>query len=352
MKKITFFIGSMNRGGAERVISILSRSYAERGYETDIIMLLSDEVGYSLHPNTRILNFSGSTSSRIKRLPYWVKKIRNYVKEVKPDVIVSFVARINVIVYLATLGMKKRLIVSERNDPRYDGRSFITDIATKAIYPKVNSVVFQTKRAKEYFKNLKNGVIIPNPINVECSAINETGGKIVTVGRLAPQKNQKMLIEAFSKVTEKYPDAFLEIYGEGDLRDELALYISNLGLADRIKLMGNVTDIHSKISDASIFCLPSDYEGLSNALLEAMMVGLPCITTDCAGADEYIEDGVNGFIVEVGDSDSFADRLDTMLSNEELRKSFAKKAKETSEKFATENVMLGWDNVIYGENND
>ena len=352
MKKIAFFIGSMNRGGAERVISILSKSYAERGYKTDIVMLLSNEVGYELHPNTKVLDFTGNTSSRLKRLPYWIKSIRRYVKEEKPDVIVSFVARINVIVYLATLGLKTRLIVSERNDPRYDGRSVVTDVATKLIYPHVESVVFQTERARRYFKSVKNCVIIPNPIQVTREATEEKTGKIVTVGRLAPQKNQKLLIFALSKVAAKHPDAHLEIYGEGVMRGELTSYVSELGLNDRVFLKGNVTDVHDRISDASVFCLSSDYEGLSNALLEAMMVGLPCLSTNCAGADECISDGKNGFLVDIGDGDSLATRLDTLLSDEQLRRSFAKKAKETSKQFTIDRVMLEWDKLINGENHD
>ena len=349
MRKIAFVLGSMGRGGAERVISILSRSYAERGYKTDIIVLLSNEVGYELHPTTNVIDFSGNTTSRIKRLPFWVKSIRAYVKEQKPDVVVSFAARINLIVFNAIRGLNTKLIVSERNDPRYDGRSKVADAMTKLWYKKTASVVFQTRRAMEYFPKLDNGVIIPNPISVTACVKDSQPGKIVSVGRLTPQKNQKMLIDAFFETSKNHSNAFLEIYGEGGLREELTNQISSLGLTEKVKLMGNITDVHNAISDASVFCLSSDYEGLSNALLEAMMMGLPCVSTNCAGADEYIKNGENGFIVDVGDKAGFAKALDTLLGDEETRKAFSAKAKESSNAFSLDTVMKMWDDVILGE---
>ena len=348
MKRIAFILGSMGRGGAERVISILSRSYAERGYETDIIVLLSNTLGYDLHPTTRLIDFSGNTSSRIKRLPYWIKSLKKYVKENKPDVIVSFAARINVIV-LNSVGKKARIVVSERNDPRYDGRGKLVDFLTKHQYGKADSVVFQTERAKEYFPNLKNGVIIPNPISVQCEAGEPKEGKIVTVGRLTPQKNQRLLIEAFSDIAAEFPSASLDIYGAGELEDNLRGLAEQLGLSGRVVLHGNSKNVHECIKDASVFCLSSDYEGLSNAFLEAMMMGIPCVCTKCAGADEYIKDGENGLLVDVGDRAGLANALRELLSDDGLRKKFGVEGKVTSIAFSEENVMKIWDKVILGE---
>lgn len=346
MKKITFILGSMGRGGAERVISILSRSYAERGYETDIIVLLSGEVGYELHETTRVIDFSGKGKSRIKRLPYWLKSIRNYYKENKPDVIVSFAARINVIVKMALTGMKPNLIVSERNDPRYDGRSRFVDFMTKRIYPKVSAVVFQSKRAESYFPKLRNSKIIPNPIVCQCRAEDTNPDKVVSVGRLTAQKNQKMLINAFSEVVKKKPSAFLEIYGSGELEEQLKTQILNLGLEKNVFLKGNVSDIHFRIKDAAVFCLSSDYEGLSNALLEALAMGIPCVSTNCAGADEYITNSENGFIVKVGDGNGIAQRICELLENETLRKTFSERSAEESKAFLLSGVIKEWDKII------
>lgn len=348
MKKITFILGSMGRGGAERVISILSDYYAKKGYQTDIIVLLKNEVGYKLDESTRVIDFSGGITSRLKRLPFWIKSIKKYVKENKPDVIVSFAARINVIVLHACKKLKTKIIVSERNDPRLDGRSKLVEFMTNRLYPKADKVVFQTERAKSYFKKLKNGLIIPNPIRVSVLAKNTDVNKIVTVGRLTPQKNQKMLIKAFYELSKKHPEVFLEIYGAGELEDELSTLIQELGLIDRVHLMGNRENVIDLISDAGMFCLSSDYEGLSNALLEAMMMGISCVSTKCAGADEYIIDGENGFLVDVGDEENFAKKMMELYNNVEMQKQFSEKSKETAVAFSIETVMKKWDEIIEG----
>lgn len=346
MKKITFILGSMGRGGAERVISILSRSYAERGYQTDIIVLLSNEVGYELHPSTRVIDFSGNTASRIKRLPYWIKSIRGYVKENKPDVVVAFAARVNLIVINALTGLNTKLIVSERNDPRHDGRSFLVDILVKLQYPSVNAVVFQTKRAKSCFKNLKNSVIIPNPITVNTYSHSVDKNKVVSVGRLTAQKNHNLLLEAFADVSKKFPLSYLEIYGKGELENDLRNKINKLGLKEKVFLQGNVNDVHTRISDAAVFCLTSDYEGLSNAFLEAMMMGIPCVSTNCAGADEYIRNGENGFLVNIGDKQQLVFAIEKLLANEELRNIFSSKAIKELQTVTSENIIKRWDKLI------
>lgn len=346
-KKIAFIIGSLDRGGAERVISILSQKYAESGWQTDIILLLENKIEYRISPNTRILDFSGNTTSRWRRLPFWLRKIRNYVKRENPDVIVSFVARINVITQIAILGLHTgRVILSERNDPRCDGRGRIVRLLTERLYPKADHIVFQTKRASDYFPHLTNSIIISNPIRIEEPASPLPEPKIVTVGRLTKQKNQKLLIDAFAAIANDFPEYTLEIYGEGDLRNYLQEIIDCQNLQDRVSLKGNVFHIHKAISRAALFILPSDYEGLSNALLEAMMMGLPCISTACAGSDEYITSGENGILIPVGDKNALVDAVKLLLSDSELRKRLGHAAAASSARFNAETVIGEWQSII------
>lgn len=349
MKKITFILGSMGRGGAERVISILSNSYAERGYQTDIIVLLSNEVSYTLHPTTRIIDYSGNTTSRIRRLPYWLRSIRTYIKENAPAVVVSFAARINLLVMIALWGRKTRLIVSERNDPHHDGRSIVIDGLTKLLYPHAHRVVFQTQRARSHFPALNNAVIIPNPIRVSCPASHTDPNKLVAVGRLTAQKNPGLLIDAFASITQKHPSAYLELYGTGELEAALRAKSRALGMEHKVFFMGDEPDVHTKIADAAVFCSSSNYEGLSNALLEALTMGLTCVSTNCAGADEYIRDGRNGLLVEVGDLAGLASAIDRLLNDYPLRAALGAQAKADSAAFALDLVMAKWDSVIIGE---
>lgn len=348
MKRITFVIGGMTRGGAERVISILANQYVSLGWKVDIVMLLLDKVEYKLDKNIRLINMTCKKNKRFFQILRWLDSFRKYVVKSEPDIIVSFVARINLIVLFSTIGINRKIVISERNDPAMDGRSVIVDFATKVLYKRATRIIFQTERALNYFpKELqKNGVIIPNPISVQAEALLQCNHKIVSVGRLAPQKNQKMLIDAFSEVSRKYPEYTLWIYGEGELREELEQEIQNKNLQSRVFLPGNTPNIHESIADAEIFVLSSDYEGLSNALLEAMMMGLPCISTDCAGSDEYIRNGDNGILVPVGDTVKIAEAMIMFIEDKELREKIGKRGKETVKKCERDFVMEQWKNAI------
>ena len=140
-KKLVVVLGSMGRGGAERVVSIISDFYANKGWKVYIVLLLSNKVDYELNENVEVIDLSGKTASRIKRLPSWLFGIRRVVKEIKPDTVLSFAARINIIVQLAVKGLKQKVVVSERNDPYSDGRSKVVDFFTSRLYPKAHTVI-------------------------------------------------------------------------------------------------------------------------------------------------------------------------------------------------------------------
>ncbi len=346
-KKIVMILGSMNRGGAERVISILSHDYAEKGWNVELVLLLFNRVDYILHPNVRIIDMTcGEGYSRMKRIPRWLYGIRKYIRKNKPDIVLAFAARINLLTQIACIGLKQRIFISERNDPNCDGRSKLINIATNIFYPKAAGCIFQTERASGYFPKLKNKKIIANPIMVaEFASVNKLC-RIVTVGRLTAQKNQKMLIRAFSKISDKYPMHTLDIYGDGELLEELKKCARENFVANKVLFHGNVIDVHKQIANAELFVLSSDYEGLSNALLEAMMMGLPCISTNCAGSDEYIRDGENGILIPVGDEKALIIALDKMLSDDKLRIRCAEQAKKDSVIFSEKIILQKWHELM------
>lgn len=347
-KKLVIVLGSMGRGGAERVISYVSEYFALKGWKVWIVLLLSNKVEYDLHKDVHVIDLSGTTKSRWKRLPYWLVNIRKTMKEIQPDSILSFAARINIIVQIACMGLKKKIVVSERNDPYSDGRSRWIDLLTNWLYPQADVVVFQTKRAASYFEKikLKNAHVIANPVSVECKAGEIKYGKIVTVGRLTAQKNQRMLIDAFAEVKKEHPETELHIFGDGELRGDLEKQIEGYGLKDSIYLRGNLPDVHRQMADAAIFVLSSDYEGLSNALLEAMMMGIPCVSTDCAGADEYISNGKNGLLVHVGEKEELKVALNRLLTNPMEASMYGEEAAKSVVDLNKECIMEQWYSVI------
>lgn len=347
--KITFFIGHMGYGGAERVISLLANDYCRRGWDTDIVMLLSNDLAQKLEPGVRLVDLSLGGGSYGKRALRWMKEIRGYLKREKPDCVVSFIGRINALVLTAALGMKIPIVVSERNDPRHDGRGKYMLAYCDALYRTARAVVFQTKAEQECFSEAvkAKGVIIPNPVSVEGVSRREPEGfRVVTAGRLAEQKNHKMLMDAMEILHREIPEVRCTIYGEGELRQELEEYVREKGLEDTVFLPGHALDIHEKIADASVFVLTSEYEGLPNALIEAMMLGIPCVTTDYPGAEEVMEGGVTGLIVPRGDAKALAEKLTMLSRDRETGTALGENARIAGERYSLENVMGLWNRAI------
>jgi len=347
--KIVFFIGHMGYGGAERVISLLANDYCRRGWDTRIVMLLSNDVAQKLDEGVKLVDLSGGGGSYVKRAPGWLKSIRGYLKAEKPDCVVSFIGRINALVLTAALGLKLPIIVSERNDPRHDGRGKGMLTYCDLSYRKARAVVFQTRAEEECFSDAvkARGIIIPNPVNVE-GALREkpAGFHILTAGRLAEQKNHKMLMDAVALLRQQLPEARCTIYGEGELRQDLERYVAEKGMGDFISLPGHDRQIHQKVAQAAAFVLTSEYEGLPNALIEAMMMGVPSITTDYPGADEVMEDGVTGFIVPRGDAAALAEKLLLLAKDPALAQTLADNARREAERYRTENIIGLWRQTI------
>ncbi|MBO5868917.1 MAG: glycosyltransferase family 4 protein [Oscillospiraceae bacterium] len=350
MKQIVFVTGSMCRGGAERVISLLSNHYVKLGWNVSIVMLLHSYVEYDLDPKVEILDFSNDKIHAALDMPRLICKLRKFVKSIKPDVVAAFMAQNCMVTSFACRGLKTRIIQSERIDPAAVKRGKLFAAVLNDVYARSTVTVLQTLRAKNYFpkKVQDNAVVIPNPVAVKAEAAEQRKHRIVTAGRLAGQKNHKMLICAFDQIHKVHPEYTLDIYGEGPLREALQQQIDDLGLTAVVTLKGNVPNIHDQIADAEIFALTSNYEGLSNALLEAMMMGHACISTDCAGSDEVIRDGENGLLIPVGDQKALEGALERLIAEPAFAMKLGKTAKEDSVQFTVDSVMTQWRKAIEG----
>ena len=349
--KISFFIGGMRRGGAERVISILANDYCSRGWDVDIVLLLQNAVEYDLDSRIRIVDITKKSGGYVKNAGFWLTGIRKYLKNRKPDQIVSFVGRINALVLTASIGLNLPVVVSERNDPKHDGRGALMQSYCNLIYHRAKTIVYQNEHERSCFdKSLdKLGCIIPNPVNVALVRQAPLTPVVTTAGRLIRQKNQKLLVAAMAQVHENCPEAKCRIYGEGNLRTALQEQINSLGLQDVVILEGNVKDIHQRLAQCGVFVLTSDFEGLSNALIEGLMVGLPCITTDYPGARELIQDGKNGLVVPMNDVDALAAAITKLIKNENAcADTLAKQGQAFAQRFCADAVLEQWHNIIEG----
>jgi GalNAc-alpha-(1->4)-GalNAc-alpha-(1->3)-diNAcBac-PP-undecaprenol alpha-1,4-N-acetyl-D-galactosaminyltransferase len=349
--KVLFVTGSMGRGGAERVISIISNEFARVGWDVSIMQLLYSNCDYPLNANIRLIDVSKAGKNQTLDTPRLIRAVKKEIQESKPDAVISFMMTMNIVTAFACRGTGARFIPSERNDPS-KGRSFLRAKLAEHAYVVSYRTVMQTERAKSFFpkKIQEKSVIIPNPVTVQVNAEGTNTNKIVAVGRLTEQKNHSMLIDSFYAVSKEYPGTILEIYGEGPKRNELQEKINGLGLSNRVSLKGNVLDVHERIKDAGLFVLSSNFEGTSNALLEAMMIGLPCISTDCAGSDEVIENGKSGIITPVGDTNSLTKAILKMLSDRKMAEEMARLGKErVSQNYSVDYVSHQWMRVAKGE---
>ncbi|WP_368646160.1 glycosyltransferase family 4 protein [Alkalibacterium putridalgicola] len=329
MNRICIVTRDLSSGGAERVISNLANYLVGKGKSIFILTLFGDHQFYQLHPDIEVISFSKEKSKAGKYI-----KARNSVNELQPDIVLAMPEEVGIYLTLTMIGSKVPVIISERNNPSVMPSNKMTRILRYVSYSLVKGIIFQTSQAMEFFPNYvrKKGEIILNPIDIESLPDlheKEREKVIVSVGRLEPQKNFSVLLEAFSKLVKEYPEYRLVIYGEGSLRGELEKQISELFRdPDLVSLPGRVSNPPENIKDASMFVLSSDYEGLPNALIESMAMGLPVISTDCpsGGPRELIENEQNGILVPVNDSNELHRAMKKIIESSQFSEDLGKNA--------------------------
>lgn len=330
--KIVFVSQPLTTGGAERVVAALSNQFCEMGHEIKIIVVDNgDQNTYYTNESIEILHIAKPKNPLID-LVYRAYHIRKILNRYSPDIVLPFTTQKNVSVLLATLFSKHKVIVSERNNPYLDPRSKALRTLRKLLYWSSDGFVFQTEDAKGYFSKSiqKRSCVIANPINDSLPSVfdGDRQKRIVMVNRLDDQKNIKMGIDAFASVIKYHPEYSLEIYGKGPLELELNDYINELGLNKHIILRGFCTDVINQIREAEIFLMTSDYEGMSNSLMEALALGLVCVTTDhpTGGARALINDHENGILYPVRDTEKCILALMEVMESEVLRKNLSNNA--------------------------
>lgn len=352
--KIAFYINAIHEGGAERVMVNLASNFANEGDDVILITSFKDswEYPYSAKIKRYILEENGTSHSKIIRNIFRIQKLRKVLKFELPDCIVSFMAEPNYRAIIASRGLKTKTIISVRNDPNKEYPGKIGKFLGRKLLSLADGCVFQTSEAQRWFpKKLQDkSKIIFNAVKEDFFEINRQVVKntIVTCGRLEKQKNHKLLINAFELVLEKHPDAKLLIYGEGKLRNDLTELIERKGMEQNVSLCGNSNNVPEVLSKAEIFVLSSDYEGMPNALMEALAAGVPCISTDCScgGPKSLIVDKVNGRLIAVKSKDQLAKVLDELLDNKEIANKLGIEAQKRAFEFRPKKIYETWNKYI------
>lgn len=356
MKKILFVTPSLGFAGAAKMLAFVANQLFLRGNEVHIanLNITTDKVEQSVESGIPIYNLYLGGHGMSKKLSA-VKALAGYVRKNKIDVMVGFTMFPNFLDAAVQKITGIPAIMSERGDPN---RTFGNDAVTKFIVSVIqgsSGAVFQTEGAGEYYsKRLKNrGVVIPNPIfiNEEIPSYIYTpeNKTVISLGRLDnTQKRYDVMLKAFAEVVEKHPEYILKIYGSGADEALITALGKELKISRNIKLMGKTDAPLKAFSEGGIFLITSDYEGISNSLLEAMAVGLPCVSTDHTpgGARLLIENGINGLLAPVGDSSGLANAVCEFVEKPELAAKCGKNAKKVVDRFAPDRIVDMWEKYI------
>ena len=362
--KIFFYINNLSRGGAERVILALAKAFAEKGNDVTVITMYRGCDEYEIPEKVKRICLVDKHLDLLANKGFFKRLIRYlmisfigyfllrlfFIKN-KPDLLISFLGEANKHALISGFGFNFKKIVSVRNDPSKEYSGFISKSLVKKLFNYADGIVFQTEQAKEWFpvSIQKKSVVIPNPIDERFFGKVYKGERsdIVSVGRLTEVKNHELLIRAFSEIADKIPDN-LEIFGDGPLKNKLELLIKELGLQKRVFLKGLVKDIPNAIRKAKLFVLPSNYEGMPNALMESMALGVPSIATDCpCGGPRFLLE--NDYLFKVGDKSGLKNLMLSLVKDDTSLILASISVSEKSLKYTFSQITNKWFNYLNAE---
>lgn len=384
-------------GGAERIMISLANAAVDKGYGVSFILTsqsINEAVGYSLDKRINFFSLCDSEytkqtkSIKIKLMKKYGNLVNGFCKHFElqvPDSAVycrfasaqsekiealyniiyknpnaTVIAFLDNAIQIALLAMKElpnKLIISERGDPSKHDSSKAASLFIRKYYKRANIIVFQTEDAKKYFDKeiQKKCVIIPNPIKdgLPERYIGERKKIIVNYCRVSFQKNIPLLIEAFNIFKCNHIDYTLEIIGEANSTEAIGIVqecqklIKKYGLEESVKFKPFDPNLHEKIKDYSMFVSSSDFEGMSNSMLEAMAIGLPTICTDCpsGGARAVIKNGENGLLTKVGDMYSIANAMSLVADNHKLAELLSSNAAKISKSLSRNTILSRWESL-------
>lgn len=353
MRDICFLLNDLASGGAERVTSILANDLALRGYNVTIV-LLRDEVSYYVRSDVHIVVLKTTIGTlKAKRIWSYVMQLKQLAHKLNRPV---FIAMLNSVLHYAVIASiiaPVRVIACERNDPYQQYKSRWSRFLRRQFFRLSDYAVFQTDSAKSFYpdvvqrrsRTIPNPVIIPSLIWTYSQANSDT---IICVCRLERQKNIPMLLKAMKIVVKQRPQTKLNIYGHGSESSELEKFCEELGLTSNVNFCGTTQNVTSALSESAVFVSSSDFEGISNSILEALAFGIPVVATDCPGGGtaSMIKSGENGLLTPVGDHNSLAAAIISLLNDPVRAKKMGMNARESCKAFSLEVISSKWINII------
>lgn len=355
---IAIILSSLGAGGAERVLAMLAGHWIAIGHRVTIIAFDSDSdpVFHDFGPAVRLvrLDLPSGRGRAVALLVRRIRRLHQVLRDQAPDVVVSFLFKINVTTLIAGLGLDIPVIVSERNNPERQQAHPLWPLLRMLFYRRAAALVLQTEASRQALstRQAADGIVIANPVtrwprSPEPPAGSGRRKALAAVGRLDDQKGFDLLIEAFARITADVPDWELAIWGEGPRRADLEAQVARLGMGDRIRLPGLSATPGGWIASASAFVLSSRFEGFGNAMAEAMAAGLPVVAFDCDyGVAVLAERDVDCLVVPTEDVGALAQGMKRLLGDSALRDRLGAAAAISARRFSAPSIFAQWDALL------
>jgi GalNAc-alpha-(1->4)-GalNAc-alpha-(1->3)-diNAcBac-PP-undecaprenol alpha-1,4-N-acetyl-D-galactosaminyltransferase len=354
--KIVLVVPNLAAGGTERIVTLLAHSWAQRDHDVTIVTIDSTRDDfYEVDRRVRRVTLPPGSGERFVGRISTVMPLRRVLGDSRPDVIVSFITVTNLLTIVAAAGRRIPVVVSEQLDPREHRIPRSMKIVRSVLYRRATALVVLTEGVAEWARRRvppRMVHVIPNFAREAALKRPPAGSgsrRVIAIGRFVDQKGFDMLLDAFAAVVAdgSRSDWTLEILGDGPDRPDLEARARALGIADRVRMPGVVSDVAALLAGSEIFVLSSRYEGFPLVLCEAMAAGVPSIAFDCpSGPSELIRHRTDGILVPPGDVAALAASLGELMDDPELRSRLADRGPEVTERFPWSRALDLWTNLV------
>ena len=379
MKIVYFFPNLKDSAGTERMLNVKANYLADvLHHEVTIITYrqFDDPIFFEFSDKIKFEHFNiPDPTSQLKGLGYWKKrdlyknfmhtyrrKVEDYLTQNPTDIAISmYFGAEHKFLPLINDGSKKILEyhfhfditpLSKKLKAKWSLRNLRMKMQTKLFQKTLNKydrIIVLTQQDDEEWSNYFNNVInIPNPITITPIKTDSSIEKVLAVGRFTYQKGFNYLIDAWAIVNNDFPDWKLDIYGSGELEEDLIKQIKQLSLGNSINLCEPRKDINQVFSEHSIFALSSRFEGFPLVLIEALSCGLVPVAFECKNGPKQMmgDSELKKFLVRPFDVTEFAEKLKILILNKQLRTEMSEEAIKVSQRYQLDNIMDIWDRTF------